>query len=277
MTALRFQAGGGKGGWGEGTSDIPSLPSGCTGRIHSCDCHKRGPQAKMWVWPKEQKMCKHFHLQASHGGFTNMNATEALSASNLALQGTAMLVCSLPLKKSVTRTLIYLCESFLPFHTALELCLSPGLLRHSIPRPHGISWNRSGDLPVHAFNWEQPCEWDRPLRGHGWLLQAQRSCCGDQSSPPCCLAASSSPAPCSLQTPNTGCFLTSPFWAVCDSKHNPRSLFASPFCGSLWEWTQPMLFVCKPFLWQFMRVNTTHALCLQAISVQCMTGNTTCK
>ena len=277
MTALRFQAGGGRGGGGRGHQTSPASLQGAQAEYTVVIVIKEDHKQRCEFGLKNRKCANTSTCRLCTVVFTNINATEALSASNLALQGTAMLVCSLPLKKSVTRTLIYLCESFLPFHIALELCLSPGLFRHSIPRPRGISWNRSGDLPVHAFNWEQPCEWDRPLRGHGWLLQAQRSCCGDQSSPPCCLAASSSPAPCSLQTPNTGCLLTSPFWAVCDSKHNPRSLFANPFCGSLWEWTQPMLFVCKPFLWQFMRVNTTHALCLRAISVQCMTGNTTCK
>ena len=42
--------------------------------------------------------------------------------------------------------------------------------------------------------------------------------------------------------------------AVYDSKHNPYCLFASHFCGSVWQQTQPILFVCEPFLcsvWQW--------------------------
>ena len=107
-----FPAGGG--GWGGGTSDIPSLPSRCIGRICSCDSHKSGPQAKMQVCPKAQKMCKYFHLQASHGGFINIYATEAPFCFKLGFFRARLLVCSLPLKKSVTRTLICLCESLAP-------------------------------------------------------------------------------------------------------------------------------------------------------------------
>ena len=48
---------------------------------------KRGHQVKMQIGLKTEKMCKYFHLQASHGSSINLYATEVLFTSNLCSPG----------------------------------------------------------------------------------------------------------------------------------------------------------------------------------------------